>query len=251
MVASQVSNTGLVNSYNSVSVYNILLHYIHTYRRIQLCCIARQRYSVPAPLSLVHIDTNHKLTRYNVVIFGGIDGFSRKMFYLDTAANNKAATVFGYFMGGVSRNGWPSRVRADQGVENVDIARCMFPVRGTGHGSFIAGKSGHNQRLLNCLWRDVWSAVTCKYYNLLYSLEEEGYLDLSNSIHLFCVGYGFLPRLRADFQHFTESWNNHPLSTEANLTPHQLWHIGMLQTPVSVFVSFEHSIFSRRIIWKQ
>lgn len=32
-------------------------------RMIQLRCIARRRYSVPAPLSLVHIDTNHKLIR--------------------------------------------------------------------------------------------------------------------------------------------------------------------------------------------
>ena len=72
------------------------------------------------------------------------------------------------------------------------------------------------------LWRDVWSAVTCQYYNLLHSLEEEGYLDLSNSIHLFYVGYVFLTCLQADLQHFTESWNNHPLSTEVNLTPHQL-----------------------------
>ena len=67
----------------------------------------------------------------------------------------------------------------------------------------------------------------------MHSLEEEGYLDLSNYIHIFCVGYVFLPRLRADLQHFTESWNNHPLSTVTNLTPHQLWQIGMLQTPVS------------------
>lgn len=32
-------------------------------RMIQLSCVARRTYSVPAPLSLVHIDTNHKLIR--------------------------------------------------------------------------------------------------------------------------------------------------------------------------------------------
>lgn len=32
-------------------------------RMVQLSCIARRTYSVPAPLSLVHIDTNHKLIR--------------------------------------------------------------------------------------------------------------------------------------------------------------------------------------------
>lgn len=39
-------------------------------RMIQLRCIARRRYSVPAPLSLVHIDTNHKLIRKMNVLSG-------------------------------------------------------------------------------------------------------------------------------------------------------------------------------------
>ncbi|XP_056613073.1 uncharacterized protein LOC130428827 isoform X2 [Triplophysa dalaica] len=83
---------------------------------------------------------------YNIVIFGGIDGFSRKIMYLGAASNNLAATSLAFFQESVEKFGFPLRVRADQGVENVDIARLMFTVRGTGRGSFTSGKSVHNQR---------------------------------------------------------------------------------------------------------
>ncbi|KAL4006406.1 activating signal cointegrator 1 [Sarotherodon galilaeus] len=114
-------------------------------RITELGCVVRRSYSVRGPLSLVHIDTNHKLIRYNVVIFGGVDGYSRKVLYLDAATNNRAKTAFSFFLRSAQLHGLPSRVRADQGVENLDIAHFMFATRGTGRASFISGKNVHNQ----------------------------------------------------------------------------------------------------------
>ncbi|XP_008401337.1 uncharacterized protein LOC103460806 isoform X2 [Poecilia reticulata] len=171
------------------------------------------------------------LVRYNIVIFGGIDGFSRKIMYLGTAQNNLASTTLAFFQNSVEEFGFPLRVRADQGVENVDVARLMFMIRGTGRSSFISGKSVHNQRIER-LWRDLWTAVTSIYYDVLHHLEEEGYLNISNETHLFCCHYVFLPRLQEDLHTFRSGWDNHPLRTESNMTPNQLWVLGRTHHPI-------------------
>ena len=51
-------------------------------RSIELTVIKRRKYRVKGTNSLWHIDGNHKLIRWNFVIHGGIDGYSRKIVFL-------------------------------------------------------------------------------------------------------------------------------------------------------------------------
>jgi hypothetical protein len=112
--------------------------------------IKRRVYSVPGPLSLVHMDENHHLIRWKMVIHGCIDGFSRFVTFLDASYNNISSTVFELFMQSVNNHGLPSRVRDDCGVENVLVCKYMELRRGCSRGSSIAGKSIHNKGLNDC-----------------------------------------------------------------------------------------------------
>ncbi len=90
----------------------------------------------------------------------------------------------------------------------------------------------------------MWLAVTSTYYDVLHSLEEEGLLDISNTLHIFLVIYVFLPRLHCDLCTFTKGWNHHPLRTEGNMTPQQLWQLGLLQNSTDEAENVEVRTFS-------
>ena len=77
--------------------------------------------------------------------------------------------------------------------------------------------------------------VVCStiYYSVLHSLEDDGFSDLSNNMHLFSCHYEFLPRTQASLDAFHDGWDNHPARTEGNMTPNQLWETGNIQHAVA------------------
>ncbi len=206
----------------------------HRSRRV----LQRRQYQVAGPNSLWHIDGNHKLIRWRIVIHGGIDGYSRVPVYLAASDNNRANTVLTHFIRAVTTYGLPSRVRADHGGENILVSRYMLrhPQRGPERGSYIAGKSVHNQRIER-LWRDVFSSCLSPYYHLFHSLEDNGILSPINDVDLFCLHYVFLPRINNQIERFRLAYCRHRLRTAHNQTPLQLWASGMFHTSDETAVS--------------
>ena len=115
-------------------------------------------------------DSHHKLIRWRIVTHGGIDGYSRLIVYLQCATNNEATTVYEQFLKAIQQYHLPSRVRSDQGIENILVARHMIEKRDSQRRSMITGPSTHNQ-CIERLWRDMHKSATILYYKLFYFME--------------------------------------------------------------------------------
>ncbi|XP_033101239.1 uncharacterized protein LOC117104496 [Anneissia japonica] len=205
------------------------LHRVCPERRLLSARVTRvRRYSVTSPLSLFHMDGNHKLIRWRFVVHGCVDGYSRAIIYLRCNTNNKSATVLTCFMEAVQIWGLPSRVRGDMGVENVDVCRFMLnhPNRGPGRGSYITGRSVHNTRIER-LWRDVFEGVLGSWYSFFSNMENLGLLCMDNEDHIFLMHYIYRPIIDNMLQQFVNMWNNHKLRTAQHKTPNQLFILGM------------------------
>ena len=69
--------------------------------------------------------------------------------------------------------------------------------------------------------------VLSLYYNLFYHLESVRVLDPNNDLHLFCLHTVYIPRINRHLQAWKNAWVKHPIRSEHNFTPEQLWTHGL------------------------
>ena len=67
--------------------------------------VRRRVYHASGPNAVWNIDGNHKLMRWQIVIHGGIDEYSRTVVHLACSDNNTASTVLEQFLGVVGTYG--------------------------------------------------------------------------------------------------------------------------------------------------
>ena len=213
--------------------------------------VSRRAYSVPGPNSLWHVDGHHSLVNWGFVVHGAIDGFSRCIVFLKCSTNNRSETVGDLFLSATRSFGWPSRVRTDHGGENVKVWELMEEARDSNRGSYLVGSSVHNQRIER-LWRDVFCMVCHIFYYTFQAMEESGVLNRENDIHLFVLHFVFLPRINRGLERLTSAWNNHPIRTERNWSPLQIWTNGMVDirnNSIAAVSDFHHGTAIDDLEW--
>lgn len=183
--------------------------------------LRRRRYISPGPNFMWHLDGYDKLKQFGFAIHGCIDGFSRKIMWLEVATtNNDPAITAHYYLKTVKQLKFlPTVIRCDKGSENSligELQTCMRKIhtdKFAGEKSFIQGKSVKNQRI-ESYWGRMRQHTVDFYIQLFKCMQEKGLFD-GSSLHIKCLQLCFGPLLKYDLQNNKKLWNQHRIRRQA------------------------------------
>ncbi|XP_078360565.1 uncharacterized protein LOC144644881 [Oculina patagonica] len=168
--------------------------------------LKRRAYSAKGPNFIWHLDGYDKLKPFGLCIHGAIDGYSRRILWLEVAqSNNNPRIVARYFLDCVKQlDGVPRAIRGDRGTENVNIAamQTFFRNNGTdsmaGEKSFIYGRLVSNQRI-EAWWSFLRKNDTDWWINFFKDMRDVGLFCDDNPLHVECLRFCFTPVIQEDF----------------------------------------------------
>jgi len=217
--------------------------------------LRRRTYQNPGPNYAWHIDGYDKLKHWGFPVHAAIDGFSRKILWLEVArSNNSPQKIASYYVRTVSEQGsCPVELITDLGTENGLAAsiQTFFRDNPDAH-RYVA--SPRNQRIEG--WWSFYSKSHCTWWRSFFNdLEFQGTVDTSSEMAMELLWYCFHGILQAEFDAVKERWNTHRIRKSGNDTvpgrPDSLFFLpelhGAFDNSVSVTAS-EVSYVTQEII---
>ena len=184
--------------------------------------LRRREYFSRGPNYLVHMDGYDKLKAFGFAVHGAIDGFSRKMLWLQVGfTNNDLRYIANFFMEYVRDiNGVPCVVRGDRGTENSLVRDIQLALRWNHNdmmrdASFLYGRSSSNQRIERW-WRHLTASCTLFWIQLFKDLQTIGAFDNSDYVHVHALRFCFTELIQRDFDLAVQEWNQHCIRHQSN-----------------------------------
>uniref|UniRef100_A0A7M5TXY9 Integrase core domain-containing protein n=1 Tax=Clytia hemisphaerica TaxID=252671 RepID=A0A7M5TXY9_9CNID len=184
----------------------------------------RRKYVTRGPNYVWHVDGHDKLKPFGFSIHGCIDGYSRKIIWLEVGRTNKVPEVIGkYYLDAVSSYGCPRYLKVDDGTEHALIEPFHISIRNldtdeeTALNSFSIITSPQNQRIeayWSILKRDKigwWK----RFFEDLTDLD----LYAHDPVIVECIRFCFMALIRKDLESIKNDWNVHIISKSKNRGP--------------------------------
>lgn len=178
----------------------------------------RRQYVSQGPNYIWHIDGYDKLKPFGFCIHGAIDGFSRRIMWLEVGpSNNDPRITVQYFIDCIRQvNGFPCLVRGDCGTENVNIAAVQrYLTKGSSSSNqqttcrgFLYGKSVANQRI-EAWWSILRKCNSSWWMNYFKDMRDSGLFDGSDPLQCNCLQFCFMPLIRKELYQVARLWNLH------------------------------------------
>jgi len=171
--------------------------------------LQRRLYNSPGPNFCWHIDGYDKLKPFGFPIHGCIDGFSRKIIWLEiVTSNNNPHIIADLYLKSMEKlEVMPKIVRSDNGTENVIVAASqeyLFESR----GAHVFGSSHSNQRIEGW-WSYFRKCHSSSIIDFFKDLVSEGIYNTEDFFQKVIVRYLFTDLLKKELKNIIEHWNTH------------------------------------------
>ena len=180
--------------------------------------LRRRKYLSPGPNFVWYIDGNDKLKPYCFSIHGGIDGFSRRVLWLEVSTSNKMPEIIAkYYLDAVKRNGLPVNVKADDGTEHSLVQPIHLLLRNIDGSdpnleSFSIVTSPANQRI-EAFWSILLRDKIGWWKRFFQDMVDLDLFSNDDPVLLEAMRFCFMRLLRKELKEIASDWNVHIISS--------------------------------------